>query len=208
MSCLAPRGAVVSCPRIAVKRLLRQHLSHDDEMIDVHPLAELILSEGVRLGAGSSIKTDGEESDPWALVAVVDIPKNRVCCVQSSRGLGINLQDNPAFKPFLEYLRSTLPAASPLKFLLDPSPSPAFNSHPALVFSLRMLNLPLPLIPPLYKMLMSELKESPTAPIFTHWLVWGRGYRLEGSEEGMGLDLNQPASVSINDREERKLIIQ
>ena len=63
---------------MAVKRLLRQTLSHDDEMIDVHPLAELILSEGVRLGAGSSIKTDGEESDPWGLVGVVDIAKHRV----------------------------------------------------------------------------------------------------------------------------------
>lgn len=65
--------------RMAVKRLLRQTLSHDDEMIEVHSLAELILSEGVRLGAGSSIKTDGEESDPWGLVGVVDIAKHRVC---------------------------------------------------------------------------------------------------------------------------------
>jgi protein BCP1 len=64
--------------RMAVKRLLRQTLSHDDEIIDVHPLAELILSEGIRLGAGSSIKTDGEESDPWGLVGVVDIAKHRV----------------------------------------------------------------------------------------------------------------------------------
>jgi protein BCP1 len=61
--------------RIALKRLLRQTLSHDEELIDVHPLASLILSEGVRLGAGSSIKTDGEESDPWGLVAVVDIAR-------------------------------------------------------------------------------------------------------------------------------------
>jgi hypothetical protein len=63
---------------MAVKRLLRQTLSHDDEMIEVHSLAELILSEGVRLAAGSSIKTDGEDSDPWALVGVVDIAKHRV----------------------------------------------------------------------------------------------------------------------------------
>ena len=35
----------------------------------------------MRLGAGSSIKTEGEESDPWGLVAVVDIEKNRVCLV-------------------------------------------------------------------------------------------------------------------------------
>ena len=64
--------------RMAVKRLLRQTLSHDEEMIEVHSLAELILSEGVRLSAGSSIKTDGEESDPWGLVGVVDIEKHRV----------------------------------------------------------------------------------------------------------------------------------
>ena len=54
-----------------------------------------------------------------------------------------------------------------------------------------MLNLPLPLIPPLYKMLLQELDASPEAPKFTHWLIWGRGYRLEGSEESMGLNLNQ-----------------
>lgn len=67
-----------------MKRLLRQTLSHDDEMIEVHSLAELILSEGVRLAAGSSIKTDGEESDPWGLVGVVDIAKHRVSPSPSS----------------------------------------------------------------------------------------------------------------------------
>jgi protein BCP1 len=73
-----PSDVVRLMGRMAVKRLLRQTLSHDDEMIDVHPLAELILSEGVRLAAGSSIKTDGEESDPWGLVGIVDIAKHRV----------------------------------------------------------------------------------------------------------------------------------
>lgn len=65
-------------------------------------------------------------------------------------------------------------------------------SRPALVFSLRLLNLPLPLIPPLYKMLLSELaegEEEKQGRGFTHWLLWGRGYRLEGTEEGMGLDM-------------------
>ncbi|WVF72221.1 hypothetical protein IAT40_007033 [Kwoniella sp. CBS 6097] len=173
--------------QIAIKRLLRQTLSHDDEQIDVHPLADLILSEGVRLGAGSSIKTDGEESDPWGLVAIVDIAQNR---------------DNPAFKPFLTYLNSTLPSISPLKMLLDPSSSPAHASRPALVFSLRMLNLPLPLVPHLYRILLSELDpNTPTesgarrnVPDFTDWIIWGRGYRLEGTEEGMGLDMHEVES--------------
>jgi len=66
--------------------------------------------------------------------------------------------------------------------------SPAMASRPALVFSLRLLNLPLPLIPPLYKMLLDELNNGEGKEI-THWILWGRGYRLEGGEEGMGLDM-------------------
>jgi len=56
-----------------------------------------------------------------------------------------------------------------------------------------MLNLPLPLIPPLYRMMLGELKESSEVENFTNWLVWGRGYKLAGGEEGMGLDMNHTA---------------
>ncbi|WVN86711.1 uncharacterized protein L203_101883 [Cryptococcus depauperatus CBS 7841] len=160
--------------QIAVKRLLRQTLSYDEEHIDVHPLAELILNEGVRLQAGSSIKTDGEESDPWGLVTVVDINQHR---------------DNPALKPFLDYLESTISSISPLQLFLDPPSIPIHAHRPALVFCLRMLNLPLPLVPHLYRMLLAEL-DTKEEGCFTHFLVWGRGYRLEGSEEGMGLDMD------------------
>jgi protein BCP1 len=51
-----------------------------------------------------------------------------------------------------------------------------------------MLNLPVPLIPPLYKMLGTELGESGAS--FDQFILWGRGYKLEGNEETMGLELN------------------
>lgn len=137
-------------------------------MVDVHPLADLILAESKRMSAGTSIKTDGEESDPWGLLAAVDI---RRC------------QAEPGLKPFLNYLLTTAPPAA-LSSILDPSNS----SRPALLFSLRMLNLPVPLIPPLYKMLGSELSEAD----FTHYVIWGRGYKLEGSEEATGLEVDAP----------------
>lgn len=41
-------------------------------------------------------------------------------------------------------------------------------------------------------MLLDELKTSEVegrGEAFTHWILWGRGYRLEGGEEGMGLDM-------------------
>lgn len=153
--------------RIAIKRLLRQTLSHDDELVDVHPLADLILSEGTRLKAGSTIKTDGQESDPWGMLAVVDTKK---------------CQDDAGYKSLLTYLLSHNPPA-PIKAALDGS-----GPSTGLLFSMRMLNMPVPLIPPLYKMMGDELAETGTK--FDQYLLWGRGYKLEGSEEAMGLDVN------------------
>lgn len=108
----------------------------------------------------------------------------------------------------LDYLLSTVPSHNPIRMVLDSSASPAFSSVPALIFSMRMLNLPLPLIPPLYKMMLDELEAAErriekgkgkegeaVLPRFTHFLLWGRGYRLEGSEEGMGLDMHDTGSV-------------
>lgn len=145
---------------------MRQSLSNDENLVDVHPLADLILAESKRMGAGTSIKTDGEESDPWGLLAAVDI---RRC------------QAEPGLKPFVDYLLSTAPPST-IASILDPSNT----SRPAFLFSLRMLNLPLPLVPPLYKMLGSELSEAN----FTHYMIWGRGYKLEGTEEATGLEMD------------------
>lgn len=43
-------------------------------------------------------------------------------------------------------------------------------------------------------MLGSELeegrREGREVSEFTHYLVWGRGYRLEGNEEAMGLEMD------------------
>lgn len=74
---------------IALKRLLRQTLSHDDHLVDVHTLADLILEEGTRLKAGSTIKTDGEESDPWGLLAAVDLNRCSVSRAVRSGASGV-----------------------------------------------------------------------------------------------------------------------
>lgn len=78
---------------------------------------------------------------------------------------------------------------------LSTSSTPS-SSRPALLLSLRLLNLPIPLIPPLYRLLMSELDpERPGkshAPSFTHYILWGRGYSLEAGEEEKGLPFEEP----------------
>lgn len=59
-----------------------------------------------------------------------------------------------------------------------------------------MLNLPLPLILPLYRMLLEELtalEARGESERIEEFLIWGRGYRLDvGSEEnGTGLEMDQ-----------------
>jgi protein BCP1 len=54
----------------AIKRLLRQLFGRDAEQFDLHELTELILAQP---NIGSTIKTDGEESDPYALLTVLNM---------------------------------------------------------------------------------------------------------------------------------------
>lgn len=63
---------------IALKRLLRQLLYSDSDLFDLHPFAELLLQEGKAGGVGSTIKVDGEESDPFSFVGVVNLNLHQV----------------------------------------------------------------------------------------------------------------------------------
>jgi protein BCP1 len=59
----------------AIKRLLRQLLQEDAELFNLHELTELILSQPT---IGTTIKTDGEDSDPYALLTVLNMHAHRV----------------------------------------------------------------------------------------------------------------------------------
>jgi hypothetical protein len=67
-------------PSIALKRLLRQLLSSDAEEFDIHALAQLVLTQAVQMGIGSTVKVDGTESDPYAYLSVVDLSACAVSC--------------------------------------------------------------------------------------------------------------------------------
>lgn len=63
---------------IALKRLLRQLLYTDADELDLHPLAELLLDESLANGVGSTIKVDGEESDPFSFLGVLNLNLHQV----------------------------------------------------------------------------------------------------------------------------------
>lgn len=63
---------------IALKRLLRQLLYSDSDLLDLHPLAELLLAEALDAGVGSTIKVDGEDSDPFSFMGVINLNLHQV----------------------------------------------------------------------------------------------------------------------------------
>ena len=61
---------------LALKRLLAQLFQADTELLNVHELAELILSQPL---VGTTVKMDGRDSDPYAILTVLNMHVHSVC---------------------------------------------------------------------------------------------------------------------------------
>ncbi|KAJ9104767.1 hypothetical protein QFC19_003908 [Naganishia cerealis] len=163
---------------IALKRLLRQLLSSDAEEFDIHALAQLVLTQAVQMGIGSTVKVDGTESDPYAYLSLVDL---NACAKE------------PPIKALLTYLLDRLPAADPIRdLLLTTITTPQKpTTRIALIVSERLVNLPVQLMPPMWKFLLEELenakKEGVKEMCFTHYLLISRVYKFDGADDDMDM---------------------
>ncbi|KAJ9112741.1 hypothetical protein QFC20_002066 [Naganishia adeliensis] len=161
---------------IALKRLLRQLLSSDAKEFDIHSLAQLVLSQAVQMGIGSTVKVDGTESDPYAYLSLVDL---NGCAKEAP------------IRALLTYLLDRLPKQSPLRDLLASVSSPTSTNRIALVISERLINLPVQLMPPMWKFLQEELenakKEGNKEMSFTHYLLISRVYKFDGADDDMDM---------------------
>jgi hypothetical protein len=59
----------------AVKRLLGQLFSADAELLNLTDIADLIINQA---SVGSTVKVDGKESDPYALLTVINTNVHKV----------------------------------------------------------------------------------------------------------------------------------
>ncbi|KAJ7065927.1 p21-C-terminal region-binding protein-domain-containing protein [Mycena belliarum] len=151
----------------ALKRLLSQLFQRDADRFDLPALVDLVLAQPT---VGTTIKTDGLESDPYALLTVLNMHVH---------------QTHPSIAALAAY------------FLEKTAPDPPFHStlqalfagkstHVGLVLCERLINMPVQTVPPMYRMLSDEIKwaladSEPYA--FTHLLFVSRVYRLSPSEE-------------------------
>ncbi|KAI9774289.1 MAG: Mss4p nuclear export [Geoglossum simile] len=144
-----------------LKTLLRQLLDVDAQLFDLSALAHLILSQPL---LGSTVKVEGNETDPYAFLTVLNLHEHR---------------DKPVIKDLTRYLihkSSTVPSLSnSVKILLSPDSS----SEVGLILTERVINIPSEVVPPMYTMLLEEISwalEEKEPYNFSHYLILSRTY--------------------------------
>lgn len=152
----------------ATKTFLTQLFGDDAINFDISGLADLVLNENV----GTTIKTDGKESDPFAILSVINITDNI---------------KTPCVKQVIDYiLQKTQPDTQfnmILSKLLHPGPD-AKKLKVGLVVSERMINMPVEVVPPMYRMLTEEMEKAEDSHEkyeFDWFVVVSKIYKMVGS---------------------------
>lgn len=128
----------------STKNLLRQLLGPDNIQFDLSSLTDLVISQ---TSLGSTIKTDGEESDPLAILTAIDLKGEPTKC-------------GPVKKALIEYFILKTQDYAKLNRKIRQIVSPASKDRVGIVFSERLINMPTEVVPPMYKMLVQEIKDA------------------------------------------------
>ncbi|CAG8622577.1 7894_t:CDS:2, partial [Diversispora eburnea] len=155
----------------SIKNLLNQLFSSDSELFNLSELTELIIEQPL---VGSTVKVDGSESDPYAILTVLNmkVHKERQC-----------------MKSLVNYLLEKTKKDSRLNDILTNLFKE--NKHDVgLILSERLINMPVQLIPPMYKMLKEEIQWANESYEFEWYLIISKTYREVAStiDEEMNLE--------------------
>jgi len=151
----------------AIKRLLIQLFQSDSELFQLHLLTDLILSQPL---LGSTVKCDGRESDPYAFLSIINLHTHN---------------SHPSVKSLIEYLLQKSTSDKTLDTFLQSILSPTSTGQVGLVLSERLINMPVQIVPPMYQMLLDEIKwalEENEPYNFDYLLFISRTYSLSPEE--------------------------
>jgi protein BCP1 len=145
----------------AIKRLLIQLFQSDSELFQLHLLTDLILSQPL---LGSTVKCDGRESDPYAFLSIINLHTHNVRnSSQYIHSVHVSVyffasQSHPSVKSLIEYLLQKSTSDKTLDTFLQSILSPTSTGQVGLVLSERLINMPVQIVPPMYQMLLDEIK--------------------------------------------------
>jgi protein BCP1 len=143
-----------------IKSLINQLLDVDQTAVDVSAITDLILKQPL---LGSTVKVDGQETDAYAFLSVLNLQQHA---------------DKPFISQLVQYIKAralTNKTLAPLSGLLAQSPTPAIG----LVLTDRLINCPSEVVPPMYTMLLEEIEwavQEKEPYSFTHYLILSKTY--------------------------------
>ncbi|KAI5273662.1 hypothetical protein E4T47_03182 [Aureobasidium subglaciale] len=143
-----------------LKTLLRQLLDVDNELFNLSALADLILEQPM---LGSTVKVDGNESDPYAFLTILNLAQHK---------------DKPIIQELTTYLSrkaATVPSLSSLPSLLAADS----KAEVGLILTERFINMPSEIVTPMYTMLQEEIQwaiDEKEPYNFTHYLILSKTY--------------------------------
>ncbi|KAG7877497.1 hypothetical protein KL937_004692 [Ogataea polymorpha] len=150
----------------ATKNFLRQLFGEDSAFFSLSEIADMVLTEG---RAGSTIKTDGEESDPFSVLSVISLTDNL---------------ETTSIKALVKYVLEKTSKKPQFNIVLRQLLSGSSKSRVGLVVSERLINMPVETVPPMYKMLLEEIEKAENAATeynFDFYFVPSRVYKLVAS---------------------------
>ncbi|SZF01369.1 unnamed protein product [Blumeria hordei] len=140
------------------KNLFRQLFDVDSQIFDLSGLTDLVLSQPT---IGSTVKVNGEESDAYAVITVLNLQQHRE--VQSVKKISRYLTEKCGINENLAPITSVLNSEASV----------------GLILSERLINVPCEIAPPMYSMLIDEIEaaiEDKEPYNFSHYLLLSKTY--------------------------------
>ncbi|SAL99376.1 hypothetical protein [Absidia glauca] len=125
----------------ALKRLLGQLFASDAELIEVGDLVDIIIEENQ---VGTTIKVDGQESDPYAILSVINLQEQKA---------------NKGVVSLCQYLSNKCPKKDQAlhKAVMNIL---SLEKPVGWIVSERFINMPVDVMPPMYNLLLQETKNA------------------------------------------------
>ncbi len=143
-----------------IKTLLQQLFDADAQLFDFSALTDLVLAQPT---LGSTVKVDGNETDAYAFLSVVNLQEHK---------------DKAFVSKIVQYILSKARSKPELASLAE------LLSHPTvqkigLIFTERLINVPAEVVPPMYTMLLEEMEwaiQDGEPYNFSHYLILSKTY--------------------------------
>ncbi|CBQ73424.1 related to BCP1-Essential protein involved in nuclear export of cytoskeleton organization protein [Sporisorium reilianum SRZ2] len=166
----------------ALKRLLQQLFYTHNTKLDLSSLADNIVKTSTTLGVGTTIKiVDDEDQDPYAFVSAITLSSDKKQDSEAANSLTkylLEVANKPSTKSVHDVIKS---AAS----------STSTNAPVVAVLHERMVNMPPQVAPPLYKMLLEEVRASLSSTSATspsHYLFFSRVFSADAFSDDEAMD--------------------